>query len=169
MEYWILWILVIFILTFIEVITINLITIWFVMSAIIALIASLFISNFTIQFMIFGIIGIILLITTRPLLKSIFDKETTKTNADRVVGMNGIATEEIKKAKVGEIKVDGKLWSAVSDKTIKVGEEVLVESIDGVKLVVTKIKQYKPKSPSVKKPSSSKGKKTISKKKEGNK
>lgn len=140
MEYWIIWLLVVFLLSFIEVITVNLITIWFVASSIVALVVSFFVDSFTIQFLVFGILGIFLLLATRKSLKKIFDAEQVPTNADRVIGMTGIVTEEIKKNTVGEVKVDGKKWSAISDATIKVDEEVSIEKIDGVKLVVKKEK-----------------------------
>ena len=52
--------------------------------------------------------------------------------------MKGIVTEEIKKNVIGEVKVDGKKWSAISNKKIEVGEEVIVDAIEGVKLVVRK-------------------------------
>ena len=52
--------------------------------------------------------------------------------------MTGVVTEEIKKNQIGEVKVDGKTWSAISDKLIAVGEEVTIDAIDGVKLVVRK-------------------------------
>lgn len=138
MEYWIIWLLIVFFLSFIEVITVNLITIWFIVSAIVALLLSFFVDSFTIQFIVFGVLGIILLLTTGKSLKKIFDEEQTRTNADRVIGMTGIVTEEIKKNVIGEVKVDGKKWSAISTKTINVGEEVTIEKIDGVKLVVKK-------------------------------
>lgn len=140
MEYWIIWLLVVFLLSFIEVITVNLITIWFVASSIIALVVSFFVDSFTIQFLVFGILGIVLLLTTRKSLKKIFDAEYVRTNADRVIGMTGVVTEEIKKNAIGEVKVDGKRWSAISSATIKVDEEVVIEKIEGVKLVVKKEK-----------------------------
>lgn len=138
MDYWIVWLLIVFFLSFIEVVTVNLVTIWFIVSALVSLLLSFFVDSFTIQFIVFGILGIILLLTTGKSLKKIFDEEQTRTNADRVIGMIGVVTEEIKKNVVGEVKVDGKRWSAISTKTIKVGEEVLIEKIDGVKLVVKK-------------------------------
>lgn len=156
MEFWIIWLLVIFVLSFIEVITVNLITIWFIASAIVSLIVSFFVDSFVIQFMIFGVLGIVLLLTTGKYLKKIFDTEEARTNADRVIGMKGIVTEEIKKNTIGEVKVDGKRWSAISDKTIKVDEEVVVEKIDGVKLVVKKEAQETPKKTTTKKSASSK-------------
>jgi len=53
----------------------------------------------------------------------------------------GIVTEEITKLEPGEVKVDGKKWSAISSKKIKVGSKVEILSIDGVKLNVKEVKE----------------------------
>ena len=74
---------------------------------------------------------------TRKTLEKYFPKPI-KTNLDRVVGLEGIVTEEIRKDSVGEVKVDGKRWSAIADKEIKVGSIVKILHIDGVKLKVEK-------------------------------
>ena len=50
--------------------------------------------------------------------------------------MRGIVTEEITKKRPGEVKVDGKKWTAISDKKIKIDSTVRVLEIDGVKLKV---------------------------------
>ena len=76
--------------------------------------------------------------TTRPILKKWIKPKDIKTNSDRVIGMNGIVTEEISKNAIGEVKVDGKRWSAISSKKIAIGEEIIVDEIDGVKLKVHK-------------------------------
>ena len=52
--------------------------------------------------------------------------------------MEGIVTEKITKFEIGEVKVDGKKWSAISDDDIEVGTTIIVLSIDGVKLKVRK-------------------------------
>lgn len=139
MEAWIYWLIIILILSFVEIITINLVTIWFVLGAGLALITSLFIDSFYVQFLVFGISGLLIMVFTRPLLKKLLVKDKEKTNLDRVVGMTGICTEEISnKNDVGEVKVDGKKWSAISSSKILKGEEITVISIDGVKLKVKK-------------------------------
>ena len=139
MEPWIYWLIIILILSFVEIVTINLVTIWFVASAGLALLTSLFIDSFYVQFLVFGIAGLIIMVLTRPILKKLLTKDKEKTNLDRVVGMSGICTEEItSKNDVGEVKVDGKKWSAISSSKIKKGEEITVISIDGVKLKVKK-------------------------------
>ena len=97
MEQWLIWLILVILLALIEVATINLTTIWFVVSGIIALIASLFIGNYIIQFGIFVIVGVILLITTKPFLTKFIKLHKVKTNIDRIIGMTGIVTEKISK------------------------------------------------------------------------
>ena len=55
--------------------------------------------------------------------------------------MEGIVTEEITKKKLGEVKVDGKKWSAYAANKIKVGCTVKVLSIDGAKIKVEEMEE----------------------------
>ncbi|MCI9585141.1 MAG: NfeD family protein [Bacilli bacterium] len=139
MEQWIVWLIIIVILTFLEMITVGLTTIWFVFSGIVALVISFFTDNYLIQFGVFVILGVILLVTTRPLLQKLLKHKNEATNADRIIGMEGIVTEKITKNTPGEVKVDGKRWTAVADKVIKENSVVEVLEINGVKLKVEKV------------------------------
>ena len=134
------WFILIIILSIIEIATTNLVTIWFIASGLVSLVLSIFIDDLTIQFAVFVILGIILLLSTRKILNKYFQKDE-KTNLDRVIGMKGIVTDKITKDIIGEVKVDGKLWSAISDEYLKVGDEVLIASISGVKLIVEKVSE----------------------------
>ena len=136
---WYMWLAIIILLTLVEVMTINLTTIWFVISGIIALIVSLFIDSFIIEFAIFTIGGILLLIITRPILKKYIHQNNVSTNLDRIIGMEGIVTEKITKNINGEVKVDGKRWTAYADKKIDKDSIVKVLEIDGVKIKVEKV------------------------------
>lgn len=133
------WLAVILILSFIEIGTINLVSIWFVASALVSLLLSFFPIPFYIQFIVFVVLGIVLLITTRKSLEKFLSKTKQKTNLDRVVGMQGIVTEKISKNNPGEVKVDGKRWTAISDKTIDEGKTVEIMKIEGVKLIVKEV------------------------------
>ena len=53
--------------------------------------------------------------------------------------MEGIVTEDISLTSIGEVKVDGKRWSAISEEELKKGTPVIILSIDGVKLKVKKV------------------------------
>lgn len=138
MEQWLVWLIIVILLTLIEIATINLTTIWFVVSGIVALITSLFIDNYILQFGIFVILGVILLITTKPFLTKFIKEHKVKTNIDRIIGMTGIVTEKIGKNEDGEVKVDGKRWTAYADEKIKKDELVKVLKIKGVKIKVEK-------------------------------
>ena len=139
MEQWLIWLILVILLALIEITTVNLTTIWFVVSGIIALIVSLFVDNYIIQFGIFVIVGVILLITTKPFLTKFIKRHKVKTNIDRIIGMTGVVTEKISKNEDGEVKVDGKKWTAYADKTIKKGDLVKVLEIKGVKIKVEKV------------------------------
>lgn len=136
------WLGVVILLTIVECMTVGLTTIWFVVSALVSLLVSLKNTNFVFQFGIFVVLGIFLLITTRPLLLKFFKpKKEEKTNFDRIIGMEGIVTEEISKNVIGEVKVDGKKWSASSNKKIPKDSVVKILEIDGVKLKVKKVEE----------------------------
>lgn len=130
------WIIMIIFLSVIEASTTNLVCIWYIASAIIALIVSLFINNLMIQFSIFVLVGTILLLSTRKLLKNKLVVSNEKTNFDRIIGMRGVVTEDIDDLVIGEVLVDGKKWSAISNTPIKKGEKVKIKEIKGVKLIV---------------------------------
>ena len=138
MELWILWLIVVFALIILEVSTVNLVSIWFIASGIVSLIVSIFYDNFLVQFAVFVLLGIVLLLTTRKILMRWMKPSGEKTNLDRIIGATAITTEPILKNSIGEVKIEGKHWSAISKEKIEVGEEVTVEKIDGVKLIVRK-------------------------------
>lgn len=129
------WLVMIVVLGLIEVATLNLVTLWYVISAIVSLVVAIFVDSFFVQFLIFTVLGTILLVTTRKSLAKLL-KGTVPTNLDRVIGMKGIVTEKIDDLTVGAVKVDGKEWSAVSKKSLEVGSIVRILGIDGVKLEV---------------------------------
>lgn len=145
MSHWLIWLVIVILLGLVEAATVNLVSIWFIASGIITLFLSLFVSSFVIQFAVFVILGIVFFIATRKKLLDYQTEEDTKLNLERVIGMEGIVTQKITKNEIGEVKVDGKLWSAVSNTSIKENEPVLIKGIDGVKLVVEKVKKEEPK------------------------
>ncbi len=133
------WLGIVVLLVFIEAITVGLTTIWFVISGIIAMMLSLFIDSAEIEFGVFVLGGVLLLITTRPYLTKKLKVKSSKTNLDRVIGMEGIVTVDIDKLSPGEVKVDGKRWTAIADKKILTGSTVEVLEIKGVKIKVKEI------------------------------
>ncbi len=61
-------------LLLIELATTKLVTIWYVASAIVSMILSMFINNYFVEFLVFIILGTILLFTTKPYLVKFLEK-----------------------------------------------------------------------------------------------
>ena len=137
------WLVMIIVLAIIEAATVNLVTIWFIASALVSLVLSIFTDNVFIQFLVFVLLGIILLLLTRKTLLKLLNVHDEKTNADMVIGKDAIVTEDITKNKPGEVSVLGKKWTAISEEEIKKDEVVEVLEIEGVKLKVRKKKEMK--------------------------
>lgn len=135
------WMIIFISLIVLELLTVNLVSIWFAIGSLAAFILSLWVDELTWQILTFIIVSVISLLLTKKFVKKVRGKEIEPTNLDRVIGKIGIVTEEITKLEPGEVKVDGKKWSAVSTKKIKVDSKVEILSIDGVKLKVKEIKE----------------------------
>ena len=71
------WLFIIILLSIIEAMTVNLVSIWFIISGIFALITSFVFDNFLIQFSIFVVLGVLLMIFTR---KTLEEKLTIMSN-----------------------------------------------------------------------------------------
>ena len=139
MQTYIVWAALFVVLCIVEANTANLMTIWFALGALITLVAVALGVPPAWQIPIFIVSSLILLAFTRPLIKKKFSGKAEKTNADRVIGKTAIVQDSITPDKFsGTVTVSGQVWSAVSSdgSTIDAGEEVVIEAIEGVKLVV---------------------------------
>ena len=104
----ILWIILAVIFSVIEIFTFNMVTIWFVAGSVFALFASLAGSSTLVQVWVFAISTLLCLIFTKPFISKKLSFKKTSTNADRIIGMTGIVTEDIKSNKFsGKVKVNG--------------------------------------------------------------
>lgn len=122
-----------------EAVTAQLVSIWFLIGAIAALIAAFCGANLIIQIIVFIAVSILALVITRPLVKKYINPKKEHTNADRVIGQVGIVAEDIDNIRAtGQVKADGKIWTAraADNSVIPAGSEVIIEKIDGVKLIV---------------------------------
>jgi len=127
-------------LAILEMSTVNLVSIWYIISSIAAMIVSLFTDSILIQLAVFVLGGTVLLILTKDAIKKILP-EKTRTNIDRIVGMEGVVTSKITKKVPGEVKVDGKYWTATAEETIPVDATVKILEINSTKLKVKRMEE----------------------------
>ena len=130
------WVIAFLGLLLVEFITVGLVSIWFAVGALGALITSFITESVLIQTIVFVIVSVITLIVTKPLMKKFKVTNFEPTNSDRVIGKVVEVTKEIKSNEYGEVVVFGTVWLAASDKNHKVGSKVVVQKIEGNKLIV---------------------------------
>ena len=140
MEFAVYWLIALVVFLVIEAATLGLATIWFAGGALIALIAAMCGAGIVVQMVLFLVISLVLLIFTRPFAVRFLSKDTLKTNVDRVIGMEGVVTEEISNlAGTGKVSLGGNVWTARTESeggTIPVDAVVAVLRVEGVKLIV---------------------------------
>lgn len=141
---YIIWIVVMALSIIIEANSAALTAIWFMPAALVSLILALCNVSWQIQVLTFAILSLIfVLIGTTVIRKRFGKKKLIPTNADRILGTEGLVTEVINNnVPTGEVKADGKRWSARSEdgSVIEEGELVTILRIEGVKLIVQKKK-----------------------------
>ena len=141
---WIIWLAIFVVLIGIEAATMALTTIWFAGGAIVAFFLALMGVGKYVQMAVFFIVSCALLFFTRPFALRNVNKKTVKTNVEELTGKKARVTEEIDNdlAK-GAAILSGQEWTARSTDgdRIPAGTMVTVDSVKGVKLMVSRIKE----------------------------
>lgn len=133
------WLIITGVLLVIEMISLGLTTIWFAGGALLAAVLSFFGIGLVAQLVAFIALSLVMFIFTRPIAMKYFFNHMEKTNIDALPGKIVLVTETVdNQNSKGTVKLNGLEWSARSlDGTVfEKGQNVKVNSIDGVKLIV---------------------------------
>lgn len=138
---WVIWAVLTVVFLIIEAITLGLTTIWCAAGCAVAAVLDLCGVSETGQLIAMVAVSvicfIICMIWVKPMLDQKHKRELEPTNADRVIGKEGVVIKTIDPIEgKGQIKVMGQVWSAKADKTIEEGTKVKVISMEGVKVRV---------------------------------
>ncbi|MCK9537226.1 MAG: NfeD family protein [Bacilli bacterium] len=135
------WVIIFVITIIVELETMNLVSIWFSIGALAALICGILFAKPYLQIIIFFVTAVIAIVLTRPLTKKITNRAIIRTNVDRYIGKIGVVTKEINPFEIGEVKVENTYWRAINkdNESIKVGVFVIVDGIEGIKFIVSKV------------------------------
>ena len=126
-----------------EIATVGFLIFWFGIGALIAMIVSFFTSNIIIQTTVFIISSTILIFATKPFVKKFADVKKTNTNVYSIIGKRALVIKTIDPIhSVGQIKINGEIWTAesIDNQVIDEGSEVEILEIKGVKTIVKPIK-----------------------------
>lgn len=134
------WLVAFAVLMIIEILTLGLTTIWFAGGALAAWCLAMLKASFLLQVIAFLVVSVLLLLLTRPIAIKYFNRKCEKTNTDSLFGQQAIVIEKLDGIHgTGRVVLNGMEWSAkTSDSTVTIEKDmvVLVEAIQGVKLIV---------------------------------
>lgn len=136
------WLILFVVLVVFEIATMGLTTIWFAAGSLVAFFASLFHVTWWLQFILFIVVSLIMLIFTRPFAVRYVNKHTQKTNIDSIIGQTGRVIAQIDNAQAsGYVVVNGLEWAARSAdaSVIEIDTMVKVKAIEGVKVIVERL------------------------------
>ena len=139
---WYVWLILAGVFFVAEMATVGFLVFWLGIGALVAMIVSFITSNIVIQTSVFIVSSIILLFSTKPLVKKFIDVEPTKTNAFSIIGKKALVIKTIDPIKsTGQIKINGEVWSAETEngQIVSEGSEVEILEIKGVKTIVQEV------------------------------
>lgn len=128
------WAIVTVTMAILEIIIPGLVTIWFACAGLVLVLISEMIKNSTVEFFIFAVTALLLVIFTRPALKRWIEvrKKAYEGEGSETVIEN--ITEDGKY----EVKFKGVLWTAVSPYIFVKGEKVIIDGFEGNKIILRK-------------------------------
>ncbi len=139
------WLVVMVIFLIVEIGTISLVSIWFVGGSLAAFLVSFVVHEPWIEVVVFLVVSLVLLLLVRPLAAkiSVKKKDQIQSGAQALVGKRAVVTETIDNLHAkGEVQINGQYWGAKTeddDEIIKKDAVVVVDSVEGVKLIVKKL------------------------------
>lgn len=134
------WGMLLVIFVVVELATESLTSIWFAGGALVSVILALLQCGILWQCAAFLVVSVLLLAATRPVVKKMLAKKKVATNADALIGMEGLVTVSVDNLRhTGRVKVNGLDWAAQSYDGIFLaeGSAVAVKEIRGATLMVS--------------------------------
>ena len=134
------WLILLACFLVVEAITVGLTTIWFAGGALVAAIASWLGAGILIQWVLFLIVSLALLIFTRPMAVRYMNKGVPKTNVNSLIGERAVVIQKINNLEqTGQVRINDIEWMArTSSDEVTIPEHAIVtiEDVQGVKLIV---------------------------------
>ena len=136
----IMWLILLACFLVVEAITVGLTTIWFAGGALVAAIASGLGAGILIQWVLFLIVSLALLIFTRPMAVRYMNKGVPKTNVNSLIGERAVVIQKINNLEqTGQVRINDIEWMArTSSDEVTIPEHAIVtiEDVQGVILIV---------------------------------
>ncbi len=134
------WVIIAIICGAIEIFSAGFWFVWLALSALIIAVGAKFsiLNSLESQLLIFALTTILFIIFARPLVMKFAKTNERDSNVKALVGQFGITLTELRPLEFGQVKLNGEVWTAISEEAIDIDSRVVVEAIEGVKLKVKK-------------------------------
>jgi membrane protein implicated in regulation of membrane protease activity len=132
------WLIAGLLLLIIELFTTTFFLMWVAAAAFLAAGAAYLTDPIWVEWAVFTVTGVILLILTRPLARSIHGSVTLPSNVDRLIGEKAYVLQKIDNDRnTGRVRIESDEWRARSTGEIIAEDEyVLVKRVEGTTLIV---------------------------------
>ena len=121
----------------IEFFTMQMFAIWVAFGALSGLIMSLIGGiGIEVQVLVACCVALLSMLLLRKLAMKYLHKSSDKNSAEPFLGKTCLVVEEVSAEKTGAVKVNGVVWTAISDETLKKNQKVVIIEIIGNKLKV---------------------------------
>ncbi len=125
-----------------EFITFDLVSVWFSIGCFIAMILAACKVGYEIQIVVMVVVSLSCVLGLRKIALKWLSKDNEKTNLDLVIGKKVKLLTKITQDEMGTVKLNGVTYSAKTsnEEEIEANEYVIIEKIEGNKLIVKKEK-----------------------------
>ncbi len=145
---WQLWLVLAVVLGVAEILTAGFFVLWFALGAVAAAAAAALGLEVVPQVVVFLAVSGLLVLFTRPVVQRVVEgrRPAYRTNVSALVGQVGTVVKEVRPLDpAGLVKVQGEVWTAVTrGGAIPEGAAVVVEAVDGVKVIVRPVEDHLP-------------------------
>lgn len=135
------WFVFFIFLVYIELTTVQLVSIWFALGALVACVLASFNLNIAVQAISFVVVSLVLLVLTRPLIRKFNKKVVSPIGVEGLIGERVIVTKTIGQDSLGQIKSKYETYDAYSkdNNLIESGSYARIIEIRGNKVIVEKV------------------------------
>lgn len=124
---WVIWFVIAGLLFIAEMLTVTFYLLWLGIGAVVGGLIGLFVPNsLLLQVVIASVVSLSLTFFTKRISKNFREAKGYTDAVDQLVGKKGIVLQAITNGVNGIVKIEGDMWTAVSDEPILEGENVIV-------------------------------------------
>ena len=134
------WILIAIVFIILELTTNTFVLLWFGIGAVAAAVLNYLGFDIYIQFIVFVMVSVILIISTRKFANKIAPESSKKTTAERLIGKKAKVLRQIDDDTF-VVSVSGEEWSAHTNDSVDIGDTVKVVGINSIILIIERINQ----------------------------